>query len=170
MGRGRDHQKLSCTYQGAATSAFFQLRFVDQFGGEYDTRPIKIDTTTMTAEQNANSIQDALEALPNFAIPEIEIDVNQGTKKTPGNRIYCRSSREQNVLLEELSRSSKCLRPTTMLTRETSSAQLRDKMLTQQTLKANTESLPHAPTVVSVTKALADATASMATLVLPVTM
>jgi len=42
----------------------------------------------MTAEQNANSIQDALEALPNFAIPEIEIDVNQAAKKTPKISVF----------------------------------------------------------------------------------
>jgi len=85
--RGNDHQKLTCEFESATlTKAFFQLRFTDQFGGEYDTRPIKIDTTAttgLTADQNANSIQDALEALPNFAIPEIEIDVTQTDKKKP---------------------------------------------------------------------------------------
>merc|ERR1712226_765547 len=78
---GNDVQWLDCTFakSGSAnlTSAFFYIRFTDQFNGEYDTRPIKIDVTTstgLTAEENANSIQDALEALPNFAIPEIEVD------------------------------------------------------------------------------------------------
>merc|ERR1719446_1256415 len=71
--RGYDYQQISCDFQGGATSGFFQLRFIDQFGGEYDTRPIKIDARTVTpteglsADENANSIQDALEALPNFA-------------------------------------------------------------------------------------------------------
>merc|ERR1712078_905757 len=79
--RGKDHQKLDCKFEGSVRSGFFQLRFTDQFGGEYDTRPIKLDTRTvanggLTAEENANSIQDALEALPNFAIPEVEIDVD----------------------------------------------------------------------------------------------
>jgi len=75
--RGIDYQKLTCEFENAAVKkAFFQLRFTDQFGAEYDTRPIKIDATGMTAAENANSIQDALEALPNFAIPEVEIDVD----------------------------------------------------------------------------------------------
>lgn len=78
---GNDVQWLDCTFakSGSAnlTSAFFYIRFTDQFNGEYDTRPIKIDVkagTGLTAMENANSIQDALEALPNFAIPEIEVD------------------------------------------------------------------------------------------------
>merc|ERR1712093_40680 len=86
--RGYDFQQISCSFNAPADSGFFQLRFTDQFGGEYDTRPIKLDTRTvanggLTAEENANSIQDALEALPNFAIPEVEIDVDQGTAATP---------------------------------------------------------------------------------------
>jgi len=89
--RGVDQQFLDCEFETSATKAFFQLRFIDQFGGEYDTRPIKIDTTTVTAtagltlDENANSIQDALEALPNFAIPEVEVDVTLkgGDKKKP---------------------------------------------------------------------------------------
>jgi len=86
--RGKDHQRLSCTFKNSATTAFFQLRFVDQFGGEYDTRPIKIDQA-MTTSQNSNSIQDALEALPNFAIPEIEVDVDITTAPaTPKIDIY----------------------------------------------------------------------------------
>merc|ERR1711981_1345504 len=82
----------SCEFETPAlTTAFFQLRFVDQFGGEYDTRPIKIDTTAttgMTAEENANSIQDALEALPNFAIPEVEVDVDQATVTAPKISVF----------------------------------------------------------------------------------
>jgi len=81
---------LSCKFEGTVRTAFFQLRFTDQFGGEYDTRPIKIDATSggMTAAQNSNSIQDALEALPNFAIPEIEVDVDISTAASPKVDIY----------------------------------------------------------------------------------
>jgi len=90
--RGNDFQKLSCEFEDdKVTKAYFQLRFTDQFGGEYDTRPIKIDTTDKTGlsdAQNANSIQDALEALPNFAIPEIEIDVKQTDRKKPVISVY----------------------------------------------------------------------------------
>jgi len=81
---GKDFQKLTCQFENAALQeGFFQLRFCDQFGGEYDTRPIKIDAKTMSEAENANSIQDALEALPNFAIPEVEVDVNLADKAKP---------------------------------------------------------------------------------------
>merc|ERR1712080_642855 len=56
------------------TNAWFSLGFTDQLGGHYSTRPIYIDTSSMSAEENAASIQDALEALPNFAIPQVEVD------------------------------------------------------------------------------------------------
>merc|ERR1719384_423312 len=87
--RGIDYQKLSCEFTNTAVKkAFFQLRFTDQFGGEYDTRPIKIDATGMSAAENANCIQDALEALPNFAIPEVEIDVDLANTAKPVIKIY----------------------------------------------------------------------------------
>jgi hypothetical protein len=84
--RGEDIQKLTCAFQGGAKKAFFQLRFTDQFGGEYDTRPIKVDVDNFSEAQNANSIQDALEALPNFAIPQVEVDFDMtvaGSKTAP---------------------------------------------------------------------------------------
>jgi len=81
--RGNDEQKLTCAFQGGAKKAFFQLRFIDQFGAEYDTRPIKVDVENLSAAQNANSIQDALEALPNFAIPQVEIDFDMSTPAAP---------------------------------------------------------------------------------------
>jgi len=84
---GKDFQKLSCEFESATVkTAFFSLRFTDQFGAEYDTRPIKIDATPVTGlseAKNANSIQDALEALPNFAIPEVEIDVDLANTAKP---------------------------------------------------------------------------------------
>merc|ERR1712151_1017384 len=88
--RGIDHQRLTCHFENTSVKrAFFQLRFTDQFGGEYDTRPILIDanaktaTAGLTEAENANSIQDALEALPNFAIPEVEVDVDLQTDTSP---------------------------------------------------------------------------------------
>merc|ERR1712230_316260 len=45
--RGEDIQRLTCKFAKKdgkdLEKAFFQLRFTDQFGGEYDTRPIKVD-------------------------------------------------------------------------------------------------------------------------------
>merc|ERR1712037_907836 len=54
--RGEDIQRLTCKFATGAKKAFFQLRFTDQFGGEYDTRPIKVDIEGLTAAQNANSV------------------------------------------------------------------------------------------------------------------
>merc|ERR1711943_122777 len=85
-----DKQRITCAFAkdktgaGAADlkKAFIYLRFTDQFNGVYDTRPILIDTDKK-ADEVANSIQDALEALPNFAIPQIEIDVSLANKAAP---------------------------------------------------------------------------------------
>merc|ERR1719197_2406198 len=77
---GNDKQKITCTFAaapvggGTLTSAFLHMRFKDQFNGVYDTRPILLDVGNLDDDENANSVQDALEALPNFAIPEIEVD------------------------------------------------------------------------------------------------
>ena len=48
---GKGDQKLPCTFENSAKTAYFQLRFVDQFGGEY-TRPIKINVESMAAGYN----------------------------------------------------------------------------------------------------------------------
>lgn len=76
---GNDKQKITCTFAanpagGTLTKAFLHMRFKDQFNGVYDTRPILLDVANLDDDENANSVQDALEALPNFAIPEIEVD------------------------------------------------------------------------------------------------
>lgn len=104
--RGKDYQKLTCDFQGGAKKAFFQLRFIDQFGGEYDTRPIKVDSDASEAD-NANSIQDALEALPNFAIPEIEIDVSLSNKAKPEIKVFFTDGHNtgKQCLLEVISKA-----------------------------------------------------------------
>jgi len=81
---GNDKQTIVCTFATGKTAAYMNIRYTDQFNGVYDTRPIKIDITDkdgLTSTQNANSIQDALEALPNFAIPQIEIDFEPASDK-----------------------------------------------------------------------------------------
>jgi len=107
--RGYDFQQISCDFRGDATAGFFQLRFTDQFGGEYDTRPIKIDPVGLSLEENANSIQDALEALPNFAIPEVEIDVELPTATSPVIKVFFtdgHNTGKQNML--QVIERSKC--------------------------------------------------------------
>ena len=67
-----DVQLFSCT-QAVSGVAYFALTFTDQLGGTYHTRPIQFSPTS-TDDENAESVQDALEALPNFAIPTVEVD------------------------------------------------------------------------------------------------
>jgi len=70
---------------------FFAMQFTDQFGGSYTTRPIFVEVDSgitgnaealLIQERNAESIQDALEALPNFAIPSVEVDYVHDTSLT----------------------------------------------------------------------------------------
>merc|ERR1719498_2300119 len=76
--KGNDVQFAECEYQGSAKAAFIAMKFEDQFGGVYTTRPIMLAQPDggdgLTAAENAESIQNALEALPNFAIPSVEVD------------------------------------------------------------------------------------------------
>ena len=67
---------------------FFKLRFTDLLGNRYNTRAIviephsgtvtdanKADLGTKYAQASSQSIQTALESLPNFAIPKVEVTV-----------------------------------------------------------------------------------------------
>lgn len=69
---GADIQQFACS-QDTVGVAYFNLAFQDQMGGHYHTRSIKYDPNAGD-EANAESVQDALEALPNFAIPSVEVD------------------------------------------------------------------------------------------------
>lgn len=78
-----DKQKVTCTFASPpdttkGASAYFSLHFRDHSGGKYRTRPIRVmeQKSQDHGMTNKNAIQDALEALPNFAIPTVEIDYN----------------------------------------------------------------------------------------------
>lgn len=70
-----DIQVVTCTAPTGKKNAayYFTLSFKDNVNGAYRTRPIPF-VHTNTPAGNANAIQDALEALPNFAIPSVEIN------------------------------------------------------------------------------------------------
>jgi hypothetical protein len=63
-----------------ADDKYFTLTFTDMFGGRFTTRPI-LDKTKTNNPNTANigipcpEVQYALMDLPNFAIPEVEVDV-----------------------------------------------------------------------------------------------
>jgi hypothetical protein len=58
---------------GPDIGQYFTLTFTDMFGGEYTTRPI-LDRGRGTVGNPIPEIQYALMDLPNFAIPEVEVD------------------------------------------------------------------------------------------------
>jgi len=83
---GNDVQILECDNLFAAKEAYFKLRFTTQLGARYNTRAIVIpehepaltDANQATVGNiyttaTAHSIQTALESLPNFAIPKVEV-------------------------------------------------------------------------------------------------
>jgi len=87
--QGNDVQYIECTNIFPTKDHFFKLRFTDQLGNRYNTRAVVINgndkfVSTMTDatfnEQSliytkaaSHSIQTALESLPNFVIPKIEV-------------------------------------------------------------------------------------------------
>jgi len=87
---GNDKQTITCTNLFATSEHSFKLRFTDQLGNRYSTRAIVIrphdpavtednEATVGPAYSNAaaHSIQTALESLPNFAIPQVEVTTDQ---------------------------------------------------------------------------------------------
>merc|ERR1711939_752703 len=87
---GNDRQLIACTGVQSQMEMFFKLRFTDQLGNRYNTRAIVIrphdpavdETNELTVgpaytTAAAHSIQTALESLPNFAIPQVEVTTDQ---------------------------------------------------------------------------------------------
>jgi len=73
-----DIQTLECTGLSLGDDSWIALNFQDQFNGFFTTYPIRIsDATASSGEELASSaadaIQVALEALPNFAIPSVQV-------------------------------------------------------------------------------------------------
>jgi len=58
----------------AGDKQFFTLTFTDMFGGDFTTRPIHDNSPTCAVNTPCPEIQYALMDLPNFAIPEVEVD------------------------------------------------------------------------------------------------
>jgi len=70
--------QLVVTKSLTTTAKYFTLTFIDMFGGEFTTRPIldhaESCKPTGTEFKPCPEIQYALMDLPNFAIPEVEVD------------------------------------------------------------------------------------------------
>jgi hypothetical protein len=76
---------------GDATE-YFTLTFTDMFNGEYTTRPIKHGGCACEEDDDGNclstpcpEVQYALMDLPNFAIPEVEVDILNIANDDDGN-------------------------------------------------------------------------------------
>merc|ERR1712048_36480 len=71
--------QLVATQSGENDKRYFTLTFIDMFGGEFTTRPILDKAPTCIYVKNefhpCPEIQYALMDLPNFAIPEVEVDL-----------------------------------------------------------------------------------------------
>lgn len=67
--------QLVVTRTLTTTKQYFTLTFTDMFGGRFTTRPILDDACTVT--KPCPEVQYALMDLPNFAIPEVEVDSMQ---------------------------------------------------------------------------------------------
>lgn len=74
-----DVQQVTVTTSDV-TATVFTLSFQDQLGGDYSTRPIIF--TNGEPDENAWAIQSALEALPNFAVPTVEVDMGDWSRTT----------------------------------------------------------------------------------------
>jgi len=83
---GNDRQLIACTGVQSQMEMFFKLRFSDQLGNRYNTRAIVIRPHDPAVDEDneltvgpayttaaAHSIQTALESLPNFAVPQVEV-------------------------------------------------------------------------------------------------
>jgi len=91
---GDDIQYIECTNLFATKESYFKLRFTDLLGNRYNTRAIVIRAHGTTPSDTnrevegpkytkaaSHSIQTALESLPNFAIPKVEVT---STTAVPG--------------------------------------------------------------------------------------
>lgn len=72
-GSADDFQLVYMAVDNTNKDDFFTLKFRDQFGGTYTTRPINAHKCKTAGA--CNEVQYALMELPNFAIPEVEVDL-----------------------------------------------------------------------------------------------
>lgn len=102
--------QLVATQSTAGAKSYFTLTFIDMFGGKFTTRPIedKAASCVYAAGQfvPCPEIQYALMDLPNFAIPEVEVDIiHQKTATGKTTSLYTvqftdsSNSGKQNTLL-----------------------------------------------------------------------
>lgn len=70
-----DVQEITCTDLDQTVDHYFAIHYTNAIGKVYTTAPIDIAPFANDPVQTARSVQTALEALPNFAVPTVEVDV-----------------------------------------------------------------------------------------------
>jgi len=73
-----DYQLIQAVYSDNST--FFTVQFTDMFGGTFTTRPVSVASCEVDADGGCRELQYALMELPNFAIPEVEVDLVDQTE------------------------------------------------------------------------------------------
>jgi len=84
-GDADDFQLVYMSVDNTDKDDFFTLKMRDMFGGTYTTRPINAHKCTTAGP--CNEVQYALMELPNFAVPEVEVDLVD-LSLTVGERAY----------------------------------------------------------------------------------
>jgi hypothetical protein len=70
------------------STQYFTLQFTDMFGGSFNTRPVDVGACEVNADGGCRELQYALMELPNFAIPEVEVDLVDKIQRVSGDMIY----------------------------------------------------------------------------------
>jgi hypothetical protein len=72
-------QKVKVGASGTVTNTFFTLSYVDSYGHEWTTRPIRTAASSATgnAMTTAAEVRSALMSIPNHAIDSIEVTVSE---------------------------------------------------------------------------------------------
>jgi hypothetical protein len=72
-GDADDFQLIYMSVDNTNKDDYFTLQMKDMFGGTYTTRPINAHKCTTAG--SCNEVQYALMELPNFAVPDVEVDL-----------------------------------------------------------------------------------------------
>lgn len=73
-----DVQEITCTGVDKDVDHFFSVTYTSPLGHRYTTMPVIVSSfqTVDNVTSTSSSLQQALEALPNFAVPSVEVDTS----------------------------------------------------------------------------------------------
>jgi len=85
-GSATDYQLVYVSADSVNKDDYFTLKMRDTFGGTVTTRPINAHACTVAG--HCNEVQYALMELPNFAVPEVEVDLLALSSLGTGEQAY----------------------------------------------------------------------------------